>query len=160
MNIENMNKLIALFAGMSPAKFDMDRWLSKPNDTPAGTFHAEELMSCGTVGCAGGWTVVLMKMERNEDLTFEPVNPRFYIDHRFHSLKEFQKAGEDDAAAWLGLSEDESFQLFYARGRPKHTSLSDVTLPMMLWVLRDMVDRGSGEADWKTAFARFYEPEL
>lgn len=103
MNKERMLELAELLKNIPEKKFTMERWLNHPDNSKdqygnyieSSDSFLYEPLNCGTTGCIAGWAVML----ENE---FKPV-----------SLLKDGLNIQERASAWLGLTEDESSNLFF-----------------------------------------------
>ena len=113
-NVKNLNAVIAAIQAEQIAHFQMRQWI---------TACPEELNTCGTAACIGGFTELVMKP----------------------GLKKSYGGGIGDVCNFLGIAKETGDALFFAENSTVEPC--DINKRMAIAALTDLRD-GKGFRDW------------
>ena len=131
MNIENMRTLVRTLKNNTlPVKFNMGDYFRHNTFEVISTrsmMNAVEKHPCGTVACLAGYAVILGVQSGDVSRTTRGIN--------HHNI----------AKEWLGLSENDAFDLFYGywgkkKERLGYVPLMDLTKTQALTELRRLIN--------------------
>ncbi|APH74151.1 hypothetical protein [Aquibium oceanicum] len=116
MNQTNLRRLINHLRSIKPSQFAMGEWVVNKDRTRAPVL---ERATCGTAGCVAGHVVVGFRDE-------------------LPASGDIQTA----AAEWLGINEDDAYDLFYGHwpNRQSGQFLDDLTVEQAIEHLESLVD--------------------
>ena len=96
MNKQHMIELLNLIENLPAESCDMNKWIHSKTKREELTIRH----TCGTVGCLGGWTNILLQSKCELPISSEDFDSPILSD---------KIAGD-----WLGLAQSERYNLFYS----------------------------------------------